>query len=408
MTSSCATTLPAANDDRRRLLLHRQRNRWHRCVVRQQRRRLRNTAETDLLDRLIAANQRELEDGIMTDSPTHPDTPPPLRFPTVSDDDSLFSPPIRCDWTDTSSDASSFSFSSISTSSSDTDDDESSFDPTDVYIDFSQPPPPGSLLSFWDTPFQAGTFGDFSELFSDGCKATTDWDSTSDTDLTQPIDSDCSIDSGDSFLTAAAPTLARISATVRVIRIDHESSELIDSGGIFNMCNDLSLLVNVRAIRPFGVTMAASTSQSSTTCTHCGDFALPMLDGSVLHTPMYYNPGASDCIISPEAVCLASNGILDSWQQSGSISDGCGSISLFDVKGVCRICLPLTKRNGLYYSTISSLAVDRGPPLPPRFGNRTVYYHEDDFSDSELSLELEPTAATTLSEEPATAHPLFG
>jgi hypothetical protein len=173
---------------------------------------------------------------------------------------------------------------------------------------------------------------------------------------TKSLTSDGSIDSNDSVLTAPAPTVTRISATARFVGVNKDSGELVDSGGNFNMCNDLSMLVNVQPITPFGVNMAASTAQSSTSCTHRGDFALPMLDGSVLYTPMYYNPGASDCILSPEAICHASRGLLNSWKQSGSLSEETGSISLFDASGTCRICLPLHKRNGLYYSMISSFA----------------------------------------------------
>ena len=121
-----------------------------------------------------------------------------------------------------------------------------------------------------------------------------------------------------------------------------------------------------------------------------------MLDGSVLYTPMYYNPRASDCILSPEAICHASSGLLESWCQSGSLSDGIGSVSMFDHTGACRICLQLNKHNGLYYSTISTIALDKGPSYEPRSGNRTVYFHDDDSSDADVSLEVDPSNAAFL------------
>jgi hypothetical protein len=75
MTSSCAATVLIANDAQRRLRLHRQRNRWHRCVLRRQHRHRQRTADMDLLDdRLIQENRRELGSSDMTES----FTPPPI------------------------------------------------------------------------------------------------------------------------------------------------------------------------------------------------------------------------------------------------------------------------------------------------------------------------------------------
>jgi hypothetical protein len=112
-----------------------------------------------------------------------------------------------------------------------------------------------------------------------------------------------------------------------------------------------------------------------------------MLDGLVLYTPMHYNPGASDCILSPESICQSSSGLLDSWTQSGCLSDDTGSISIFDKAGTFPVCLHLRK-NGLYYSSISSLTLDSGPPFDHRLGNWTVYFDDDGCSDTDISLEL--------------------
>jgi hypothetical protein len=84
------------------------------------------------------------------------------------------------------------------------------------------------------------------------------------------------------------------------------------------MTNNLDLLVNVVAIKPFDIGMAVSDTRSTSKCTHRGDFPLSMIDGSVFYTPMFYNPQASDTIISPESICFHSNGILSSWVQAGS------------------------------------------------------------------------------------------
>jgi hypothetical protein len=95
-------------------------------------------------------------------------------------------------------------------------------------------------------------------------------------------------------------------------------------------------------------------------------------------------------------------GMLDSWSQTGSVSADSGTFSVFDDNGVCRIQLPLTKRNGLYYSSISALALDNGQPLHSCHGNRTIYLHDTDSSDDDVSLVLEPTAAATLADLPTT------
>ena len=67
------------------------------------------------------------------------------------------------------------------------------------------------------------------------------------------------------------------------------SGDLVDSGGNFCMCNDLSMLVNVQPIKPFGISMAATQQKTEPMCTHRGEFAIPMIDGSVFYTRMYFN-----------------------------------------------------------------------------------------------------------------------
>jgi hypothetical protein len=128
--------------------------------------------------------------------------------------------------------------------------------------------------------------------------------------------------------------LTRVHAIPQVLRLSPCSSrtiggELVDSGGNFNMTNDLSLLLNVVAIRPFSIGMAAQESKSSSMCTHRGDFPLPMNDGSIFYTPMFYNPSASETILSPEAICFNSMDFLTHWNQSGSTTSDGGSVSFY-------------------------------------------------------------------------------
>jgi hypothetical protein len=89
----------------------------------------------------------------------------------------------------------------------------------------------------------------------------------------------------------------------------HSEGELIDTGGNFNMTNRLDILVNVIRIKPFTIGMAAKEDKSTSVCTHCGNFPIPMLDESIFYTPVYYNEHASDLILSPEAICYASGGL---------------------------------------------------------------------------------------------------
>jgi hypothetical protein len=158
------------------------------------------------------------------------------------------------------------------------------------------------------------------------------------------------------------------------------------------MTNSLDLLVNVVAIKPFDIGMAAQESRSTSRCTHRGDFP-PMLDGSVFYTPMFYNPQASDTILSPESICFHSNGILTSWSQSGSTLSSQGSVSFFNQSGAEVLALTLQKRNGLYYTSVSSFAVDSDRPVSNHSEDYYIYFHHnnDDIPD-DISIDLpDPT-----------------
>ena len=100
---------------RRRLRLHRQRNRWHRCVLRREHRRTQRMADMDLLNTLIQENRRELEGDEMTDTSLPPELLPTSNALVISDDDSLFFVPSFSSSSTSSSDVSSCSYSSIST-----------------------------------------------------------------------------------------------------------------------------------------------------------------------------------------------------------------------------------------------------------------------------------------------------
>jgi hypothetical protein len=287
----------------------------------------------------------------------------PENVSTVSSTDSLFCPTaLKCNtaFSPSVSDDSSFS------SADETVETCSTTSTTD--FDNLGPPPPGSTMDFWNQPFSPSEFHDFPHLFRDGLVTTDDViHELSSTD-------DCmSLSSTDSISNNLQhdPIIRKITATTRIefntdtsptmSTTTFESSllgELVDSGGNFCMCNNLDMLVNIEAIQPFGISMAATHEKTSPTCTHRGEFPIPMLDGSVLYTPMFYNPTASDCILSPQAICSNSNGYLVKWTQEGGTSSPTGNIVFHNKHGSPVIKLELSQRNGLYYTTTTSASMD--------------------------------------------------
>jgi hypothetical protein len=168
--------------------------------------------------------------------------------------------------------------------------------------------------------------------------------------------------------------------------------ELIDTGGNFNMSNNLDHLVNMVQIKPFSIGMAAKEDKSTSMCTHRGDFPIPMLDGSVFYTPMYYNAQASNSILSPEAICYASDGLLSRWSQSGSPNDSTSKVSFYNNSGAEVISLTLNKRNGLYYSPVSAIATDKGIPasISTTQPDVSIYYHTyEGVEDDGVSLDFD-------------------
>jgi hypothetical protein len=230
-------------------------------------------------------------------------------FEDVADDDSLFGLPSlasRCySSSDESVDGLNISLSSTSSSSfqsataslslsSSTSSGSSGFESLGS-------PPPGSIMSFWDRPMPTSFLHDLPHRTEDSkCHFLDD---ISDCGSSLPSVSFSNSDSDDTYASAnplvpfPVLSLTRISVspvvdlrtniTARTNPTETISSQLVDTGGNFNMTNNLDLLVNVVAIKPFDNGMAASDTRSSSQCTHRGDFPLPMIDGSVIYTPMF-------------------------------------------------------------------------------------------------------------------------
>jgi hypothetical protein len=116
-----------------------------------------------------------------------------------------------------------------------------------------------------------------------------------------------------------------------------------------------------------------------------------MLDGSTFYTPIFYNASASDTILSPEAICYASKGLLSHWSQSGSREESTGNVTFFSNQGAEVILLTLQKRNGLYYSSIRTVGVNCEASSSASVSDRdvAVYYHTEYDSDDDVSLDFD-------------------
>lgn len=311
-TSSNAPTLRATNTyNQRKNNKRKNASRWRRCIARRQQLRMQRQLENDMMDRIIARNEILEPSALMTED----NTPDVAKSDTSVD--SIFCPPLL-----SSSTASNSSLSEASSiSSTDSTIDTCSTTSTEDY-DTLGAPPPGSVMDFWDTPFSPSEFHDFPHMFQNRVLAV-------DNAFLSPTEDDCvSLSSTDSLDDnfKYEPVLRRITANTRIVH-DHDmspymgttqyevihSGDLVDTGANFCMCNNLNMLVNVEAISPFGISMAATQQKSSPTCTHRGEFPIPMIDGSTFYTPMFYNPTASDCILSPQVICSNSNGYLVNW-----------------------------------------------------------------------------------------------
>ena len=207
---------------------------------------------------------------------------------SVSSVDSLFDPPPldHCDDSSSSGDDSISCYSAL-----DEDDFRSaatsvaSLQSVDSSVsDWSftslGPPPEGSLMDLWDKPFPKACLTDFGFSGLDSCyvkEHPPDTISTSDSSLgsefeIRGLDDDsyasCNPAHERCFLSlhktratlcrvVLKPTSAHTGVKVR------RGSQLVDSGGNFNMTNQVNLFVNVVPIKPFSIDMAAQESKSS-------------------------------------------------------------------------------------------------------------------------------------------------
>jgi hypothetical protein len=126
-------------------------------------------------------------------------------------------------------------------------------------------------------------------------------------------------------------------------------NKLMDSGANCSMTADKSLLQNIQKLdQPIviGLAITEEGETSATECTHVGDLEVQCDDGSTITTLCFYNPSASDTIVSPQSIIDQSN-TFDTWKQVGRRFGKPGTIE-FHGKGIVK-SLTLQQNNGLYY-----------------------------------------------------------
>lgn len=120
----------------------------------------------------------------------------------------------------------------------------------------------------------------------------------------------------------------------------------------------------------------------------------------MFYTPMFYNPKASETILSPQSICETSHGLLDKWTQSGSVSASTGDIVILDHKGAEVISLRLHKRNGLYYTPVETVGVDDGAIIPASKNvDYCIHFHREDGLPDDVSLVAASVSSSDSSDE---------
>jgi hypothetical protein len=93
---------------------------------------------------------------------------------------------------------------------------------------------------------------------------------------------------------------------------------------------------------------------SSSECTHIGDLRIKCDDGSSFTTTCFYNPNASDTIISPQAIIDESTEFT-SWSQSGRKFGQPSQLNFIGPNGTKT--LTLQQYNGLYFISSASYSI---------------------------------------------------
>jgi hypothetical protein len=129
-----------------------------------------------------------------------------------------------------------------------------------------------------------------------------------------------------------------------------DKGELADSGANCCMTTNINLLSNIRQLKnPITIGLAVSNDgivSSTSECTHIGDLSIKCDNGETFSTKCFYNPNASDTIISPQAVIDGSDEFV-AWNQRGRKFGQPGQLNFVGPKGTKSITLQ--QHNGLYF-----------------------------------------------------------
>ena len=126
-------------------------------------------------------------------------------------------------------------------------------------------------------------------------------------------------------------------------------THLADTGANCCMTPNLSSLRDVETLlEPITVGVAVMNDKNPTyaQCTHIGVLPVPCDDGSQILTKCFYNPFASDTILSPQAI-IDSSSEFHTWQQTGRKFGMAGTLEFIGYTSVKTITL--SQSNGLYY-----------------------------------------------------------
>jgi hypothetical protein len=126
--------------------------------------------------------------------------------------------------------------------------------------------------------------------------------------------------------------------------------KMTDSGANCSMTNNKHLLDNITQLeQPINIGVALTEKDdeySYALCTHAGQLPIVCDDGSIIRTFCFYNPHATDTIISPQAIVDASTE-FDTWTQIGRKLGQPGELSFGGKQRTSKITLH--QQNGLYY-----------------------------------------------------------
>lgn len=112
-----------------------------------------------------------------------------------------------------------------------------------------------------------------------------------------------------------------------------EKGGLADTGANCSMTANWSALSNIQQlIQPILVGLAVSNDSNITNaaeCTHVGDYPVQCDDGTTIYTKCFYNPNASDTIISPQSL-IDSSPRFHTWNRLDESVDSLANYDLWD------------------------------------------------------------------------------